>query len=191
VNPFPARPRRPDPPRVPPGTRAELGIVNTLLCRALARRFHTTPVPHVFTTLGRHRRLFRPWLRFAARLMPYGTLDRADTELVILRVSVGCGSDYEWHQHVRPARQAGLTAEQIERVGAGPGAAGWTGHQRALLRATDQLITDRTVDDAVWQQLRQAYNERQLIELCLLAGHYAMLAGTLNALGVRPENAAE
>ena len=31
-------------------------------------------------------------------------------------------------------------------------------------------------------------DERQLIELCLLAGHYTMLAGTLNSLGVRPDD---
>ena len=161
-------------------------MLNTALCRLVARRFGI-PVPHIFTTLGRHRRLFRSWLRFAALLMPYGTLDRADAELVILRVAVGCGSDYEWHQHVRLARRAGLTAEQIARVGAGPDAPGWSAHQGALLRAADQLIVDRTLDDALFERLREVYDEPQLIELCLLAGHYAMLAGTLNALGVRPE----
>ena len=185
--PFPALIRRPARPRVPPGTRAELGAINAALCRTVGWRFGT-PVPNVLTTLGRHRRLFRSWLRFAARLMPYGTLDRADTELVILRVAVGCGSDYEWYQHVRLARRAGLTAEQIVRVGAGPDAPGWTDHQRALLRATDQLIADRSVDEAVWERLRETYDERRLIEMCLLAGHYAMLAGALNALGVRPES---
>jgi alkylhydroperoxidase family enzyme len=160
--------------------------VNAALCRTIARRFGT-PVPNVLTTLGRHRRLFRPWLRFAARLMPYGTLDRADAELVILRVAVGCGSDYEWYQHVRLARRAGLTDDQIARIGAGPDAPGWTAHQQALLRAADQLIGQRTLDDAVWRRLAETYDERRLIEVCQLAGHYAMLAGTLNALGVRPE----
>ena len=38
-------------------------------------------------TIARHRRLFRPWLRFAATLMPGGVLPRADSELVILRVA--------------------------------------------------------------------------------------------------------
>lgn len=184
--PFPARARRPEQPRVLPGTRADLGAVNTVLCRAAAWRFRT-PVPNIFTTLGRHRRLFRAWLRFAARLMPYGTLARSDVELVILRVAVGCGSDYEWDQHVRLARRAGLTDEQIARVGAGPDAPGWSAHQRALLSAADQLGTERTLDEAVWARLRESYDERQLIELCLLVGHYAMLAGALNALGVRPE----
>jgi AhpD family alkylhydroperoxidase len=188
--PFPAQARRPDHPRVLPGTRADLGAVNAAVCRVAAWRFRT-PVLNVFTTLGRHRRLFRAWLRFAARLMPYGTLARADAELVILRVAVDCGSDYEWDQHVRLARGAGLTDEQIERVGAGADAPGWSPHQQALLRAADQLSTERTLDEAVWARLRESYDEHQLIELCLLVGHYAMLAGTLNALGVQPEQPGE
>jgi hypothetical protein len=32
--------------------------------------------------------------------------------------------------------------------------------------------------------------DRQLIELCLLVGHYEMLAMTLNSLGVEPESSA-
>lgn len=162
-------------------------MLNTLLVTLIARRFGTG-VPNVFTTLGRHRRLFRPWLRFAARLMPYGTLPRADTELVILRVAVDCGSDYEWYQHVRLARRAGLTDEQIGWIGTGPQAPDWTDRHRALLCAVDELVTERTVGDATWALLRADLDETQLIELCLLVGHYEMLAATLNALGVRPES---
>ncbi|MEH1124318.1 carboxymuconolactone decarboxylase family protein [Micromonospora sp. CPCC 206061] len=184
--PFPGRVRRAEEPRVRPGGRDALGVVNTLVCAVAARRFGVA-VPNVFATLGRHRRLFRAWLRFAARLMPYGTLSRADAELVILRVAIVCGSDYEWYQHVRLARRAGLTDEQIQRVGAGPDAPGWTDHQRALLRAVGEFTTDRTVGAATWAELSGAYDERQLIELCLLIGHYEMLAGTLNALGVVPD----
>jgi AhpD family alkylhydroperoxidase len=161
-------------------------MVNAALCRVVARRFGV-PAPAVLTTLGRRRRLFRAWLRFAARLMPYGKLPRTDTELVILRVAVDCGSDYEWHQHVRLARRAGLTDERIGRIGAGPPAPGLTDRERTLLHAADQLVTDRTIDEATWSRLRSWYDDGQLIELCLLAGHYAMLAGTLNALGVAPD----
>jgi hypothetical protein len=45
--------------------------------------------PRLFELLLQHHRLFWPWLRFAARLMPFGSLDRRDTELTILRVGWG------------------------------------------------------------------------------------------------------
>ena len=183
---FPAPVRRVAEPRVTPGSRAEIGVVNAALSALLGRATGSGP-PHVFTTLARHRRLFRAWLRFAGRLMPFGTLPRRDTELVILRVAVNCGNDYEWGHHVALGRRAGLTPEQIERVGEGPQAGGWSARERALLRAVDELGADHVVSDETWAELRVTYSERQLIELCLLAGHYEMLAGTLNSLGVRPE----
>ena len=56
--------------------------------------------PAIFLVLMRHWRLFRAWLSFAARLMPFGRLDRRDTELAILRVGWLCRCRYEWGQHV-------------------------------------------------------------------------------------------
>src|SRR4051812_23732512 len=184
---FPADARRPPAPRVTPGGRSDIGLVNSVIAAIARRVAGTRRPPRVFTTLARHRRLFRPWLRFAGRLMPGGRLPRADTELVILRVSVNCGCDYEWDHHVALGRRAGLRDDQIERVGEGPEADVWSDHERAVLRAVDELARDRVIGDTTWAALRARYDERQLIELCLLAGHYEMLAGALNSLGVQPD----
>jgi AhpD family alkylhydroperoxidase len=184
---FPREPRRPPEPRVPPGRRSEIGLVNGAFAAIAQRVTHTRRPPGVFTTLGRHRWLFRAWLLFAGRLMPSGTLPRAHTELVILRVSVNSGCDYEWDHHAALGRRAGLSAEQIERVGEGPEADCWSDHERALLRAVDELARDRVIAEPTWTALRARYDERQMIELCMLAGHYEMLAGTLNSLGVQPD----
>jgi AhpD family alkylhydroperoxidase len=189
VTAFPGAPRRPPEPRVTPGSRREIGLVNAAIAVAARAVTRTGSTPRVFTTLARHRRLFRAWLRFAGRLMPRGTLPRADTELVILRVSVNCGCDYEWGHHVALGRRAGLRDDAIARVADGPDADGWADHERALLRAVDELGRDHVIADATWSQLRARYDETQLIELCLLAGHYEMLAGTLNSLGVQPDAA--
>ena len=54
-----------------------------------------------------------------------------------------------------------------------------------LVRACDELIGTHTLSDATWTGLLGHYREDQLIELCLLIGQYAMLAGTLNAVGVQ------
>jgi alkylhydroperoxidase family enzyme len=187
MTPFPVEPRRPAEPRITPGGRSDIGLVNSAIARIARRVAGTRRAPRIFTTLSRNRRLFRPWLRFAGRLMPGGTLPRVDTELVILRVSVNCASDYEWDHHVALGKRAGLSDEQIERVGDGPDAPGWTDKERTLLRAVDELARDRFIADATWAALRPHYDDRQLIELCMLAGHYEMLAGTLNSLGVQPD----
>jgi AhpD family alkylhydroperoxidase len=174
------------PPRIAPGSRAEIGAVNALIARAIGLATRTGP-PNIFTTLGRHRGLFRRWLFFAGGLMPGGKLPRADTELLILRVAHRSGCEYEWGHHERLGRRAGLSAEEIARVRTGPTAEGWTERQALLLRAADEMHDDRCIGDATWEGLRPLLSDRDLIELCLLVGHYEMLAMTLNSLGVQPD----
>ena len=173
-------------PRITPGSPREIGAVNALIARLLGAATGGRP-PHLFTTLARHRGLFRRWLRFAGALMPGGVLPRRDSELVILRVAHNCDCEYEWRHHERLGALAGLTAEEIERVRSGPGAQGWSARQALLLRAADELHADRTLSDSLWAQLRPLMTDADLIELCLLVGHYEMLAMTLNALAVEPD----
>lgn len=173
-------------PRIGPGDRRAIGPVNALLARAIGRAAGTGP-PNLFTTLGRHRRLFRRWLWFAGGLMPGGRLPRSDTELVILRVADRCDCTYEWEHHERLAGRAGIDRAAIERVRRGPDADGWTERQRLLLRAVDELHDEHRLTDETWAGLAALLAEEQLIELCMLTGHYEMLAMTINSLRVQPD----
>jgi alkylhydroperoxidase family enzyme len=175
-----------DAPRIAPGTREEVGRLNFGLARLIGAATGGGP-PNVFTTLARHRTLFRPWLRFAGALMPGGRLPREQTELLILRTAHNCGCEYEWHHHERLGREAGLSADDIERVRSGPSANGWGEEQALLLRAADELHERRTISDELWSELRSGRKDHELIEICMLVGHYEMLAGTINAVGIQPD----
>jgi 4-carboxymuconolactone decarboxylase len=172
--------------RVAPAGRRALRPLARVTAAATARATHGEP-PRIFTTLGRHPRLFRTWLRFSATLMFRGDLPAADRELVTLRTAWRCGSWYEWAQHAHLARRAGLGADDVARVADDPAVPGWAPRQRLLLRATDELHDQRVISDRTWRALSVELTERQLIELCLLIGHYEMLAMALNSLGVEPE----
>jgi AhpD family alkylhydroperoxidase len=172
--------------RIPPGTARDIGRVNFTIARALGAAAGGGP-PNIFTTLARHRSLFRKWLRFAGALMPRGKLPRIDSELVILRVAHNCECEYEWRHHDRLGRRAGLSAEEVERVREGADAGGWSPRQQLLLRTADELHADRTISDGLWAELRAELSDTELIELCMLVGHYEMLAMTLNALRVQPD----
>ena len=144
---------------------------------------------HIFSTFARHKDLLRAWLPFGGFLLGGGVLGARERELLILRTGANCGSDYEWGQHVRISEALGMSREEIERVAAGPDAEGWSAADAALLRAADELHTDRTLSDDVWASLRGELRDVELIEVCLLVGHYEMLAMTINSLGVQPEAA--
>ena len=186
-----------DAPRIAPLELARLGFPLRTILRVAGkwgkRRTGTEQVPLVFLVLLRHRRLFWAWLRFASKLMPFGTLDRRDAELVILRVAWNCRCRYEWGQHVAIALRAGLSAEEIRRIVDGPEAAGWTPRQSAILRATDEIHRDRVIGEATWELVTAELGTRQRIELPMLIGHYEMLAGLLNTIGLplEPETEAQ
>jgi AhpD family alkylhydroperoxidase len=172
--------------RIAPGSAREAGPLAWLVATVGGRLAGTEPM-NLFLTLGRHRRLFRAWLRFGAALMPRGVLPRRESELVILRVAQLRDCEYERVQHVRIGLRSGLDAADIERVAGGPAADGWSAREHAILTAVDALHETGDLDDATWAGLREHLDDRECIELCLLAGHYEMLATAITALRIQPE----
>jgi AhpD family alkylhydroperoxidase len=173
-------------PRITPGARRDVGPFAWGFAQIAGRVSRTNP-PHLFLTMGRQPKLFRGWLRFAGRLMPGGKLPRRDTELVILRVAHLRDCEYEFQHHVHLGRRAGIGEIEVQRVIAGPSADGWTERERAILTAVDELHANGDVGDATWLAVRTHLDERRLIELVLLVGHYEMLATFLNTLRIEPD----
>lgn len=173
-------------PRIPPGRLRQIGPVAWAFSRVAGRAMGTQP-PAIFTTLGRTHGLFWGWLHFAGRLMPGGKLPRRDSELVILRVAHLRDSDYEWAHHQRLGRRAGLSAAEIDRVRGATDDSAWSSRDRTLLSAVDELINTRDLSAETFARLRDHLDERRIIEFLLLVGHYDMLAMTLKALRLDPD----
>lgn len=174
------------PARIRPGGRADVGLPIWGFSRVAGRVAGTGP-PALFLTLGRNRRLFWGWLRFAGRLMPGGRLPRRETELIILRVAYLSGCAYEFSHHVRLGRRAGVRSADVRRVLEGAGAQDWSERERALMAAVDMLHERRDLDDATWGRLREHLDEPSAIEFLLLVGHYQMLATTITTLRLEPD----
>ena len=172
--------------RVAPGGLRELGVFGWLAARASGRVAGTAPLA-LFRTLGKHRSLFHGWLLFAGRLMPGGRLPRRETELVILRVAHLRDNAYEFSHHRRLSRRAGVRAGELDQVRQGPSAPGWSERERVVLAAVDLLHHEQDLDDDAWRALRAHLDEREVIELLMLAGHYELLATVITTLRLRPD----
>jgi 4-carboxymuconolactone decarboxylase len=181
-------PNRPTTPRIPPLQPGELDEQARELLGGSATLADSVGggALNIFATLVRHPGLFRKWLPFGGKLLA-GKLPARDRELLILRTGWRCGSEYEWGQHVVIGGVAGVTDAEIERIKTGPDASGWDEPDATLLRAADELHDDNCIGDATWAALADRYDEKQLIELVMLVGHYHMVAFTLNSLGVQLE----
>src|SRR5215470_5346591 len=101
---------RPTAPRIPPLTDDDADEQMRALLEEV--RLPNAEAVNIFATLVRQPGLYRRWMPFA------GKLPDRDRELLILRSAWRCASSYEWGQHVRLAAQAGLSAEEIDRVAA-------------------------------------------------------------------------
>ena len=145
---------------------------------------------NVLLTLANHPGLFRKYAPFSGKLLQ-GKLPVRERELLILRTGFLCDSEYEWGQHARMGRDAGLTDAEILRITVGPDDPAWSDGDRLLLRAADSLVIDHTVEDDTWRALAVSYDDKQMVEIVLLVGFYVMIAGFLNAVQVEREPGVE
>jgi 4-carboxymuconolactone decarboxylase len=146
---------------------------------------------NIFATLAHHPALFRAWLPFGGFLLTGGVLEARERELLILRTGYNCGSPYEWGQHVRIGEAVGMGRAEIMRIANGPADPGFSAHDATLLRAADELHADAKISDATFAALREHYDERALIEIAMLVGHYHLVAFALNSLEVELDDGLE
>jgi alkylhydroperoxidase family enzyme len=134
--------------------------------------------------LARQPDLLSPFLSWAAALALQGVLSHRDHELLALRVASNCGSTFEWEEHAEYARAAGLADEEIALVARSLDEGAWTGAERALLSAADELGIDCDITDDTWAELTEHYDAPALVEILFVVGQYTMLSMVANAAGI-------
>src|SRR5580704_7631419 len=97
-------------------------------------------VINIFRVLLQHPKLTRAWSKFAGYILSdRQTLPVREREILILRIGWLNQEPYEWEQHVRIAKEAGISDDEIDRIGKGP-KAGWNRQDAALIQAVDDLF---------------------------------------------------
>jgi 4-carboxymuconolactone decarboxylase len=139
--------------------------------------------PNISRVLANNPELQGRWTPFANYILLKQSLPVRDRELAMLRIGWRVRAPYEWAGHVMLATRAGVTAEEIQRVAEGS-EAGWTDHERAVLRAVDELVEDGTVSDETWATLAETYSPAQLLDLLFTIGQYNLVSWVVNSVGV-------
>jgi 4-carboxymuconolactone decarboxylase len=143
--------------------------------------------PNILYTIAHHPHLLPPFLAFSATIAMRGVLSRRDSELLALRASINCRSEFEWAHHVEYALAAGLSQKQVDRIAEGPDHTAWSARDRLLLRAADQLHARQQLEDETFEALQGELDPAQIVELCFVVGNYTMLSMVANATGVPVE----
>lgn len=161
-----------------PATRFFLGLTR--------RASGGDKVLDVFSLLARLGAMFPRYLLFLSHILKGGSIGRADKERIILRVAWRVGCIYEWGHHVPMARELGISDDEILSL-AQEDSPHWDDRTRTFLRAADELVERRVLGDDAWQALAAELTENQLVEFCMLVGHYLMVAMTINTCGLELE----
>jgi alkylhydroperoxidase family enzyme len=145
----------------------------------------TPPIPTVLGVLLNHPRVAGPWLTFNNTLLGQPMIEPRQRELLIMRIAWHARAEYEFLQHVRLAKQLGVTDDEVEAVTRGPDAGAWSAIEADLLRAADELFEDACIGDATWARLSEHFDTAQMMEIAFVVGTYLCLAYVLNSAGVQ------
>lgn len=114
------------------------------------------------------------------------SLTMRQRELVIDRVTARCGCEYEWGVHLAFfGDRVGLTDHQKRSITHGtPQDACWTSDESTLLRAVDELHDHADLQEDTASELASILDDRQRLDLFLLAGWYHAISYAANAARV-------
>lgn len=142
---------------------------------------------NIFRTMGNNAALLRAYLRLGNGLWANCGLDVKTRELAILRAAILRHSSYEWHQHVRIGRDAGLTDEQILALHHWRQSELFSDAERAMLRYIDALAETDHPTQEVHDELARHFPPATLVGINILAAFYFATAKFLGAMEVEPE----
>lgn len=143
---------------------------------------------HVLGVFAHHPALARAFCTFNAHAARPAALSARERELLILRISWLCRSEYEFVQHLILGRRAGLSEDELERVQRGPDAAGWAADDADLLCAVDELHARARIGDETWTRLSRRFATPQLMDIVFVIGCYQVLAMAINSFGTPLED---
>jgi len=148
------------------------------------------PPNNVFRTLALADAAFPPLIELTASLWNDAVLSQRHRELAILRTARLVDSAYEWMHHVEVARMVGISDAEINAIDvdrlelvewAQPA-------DRLVLEAVPSILAHVRSDDARFGELERALSHREIVELHLIVGVYATIAGIVEDFDVELED---
>ena len=155
------------------------------LKKTLEELWGGTP-PNLYKQLANHPKVIEAWNQFARTLRHESRTPRALRELMILRGAQLMRSEYEWAQHLKMARKAGISEAQINALAAWWSSKEFDAKEKAAL-ALCEAVTQGHVSDAVYAEAMKHFDHQDYVELAVTAAFYAMVARMLDAMHVQLE----
>jgi 4-carboxymuconolactone decarboxylase len=165
-------------PEVETGTRPELAALEAGIAAARGR------VSTLYKVLLNSAPIAGGWEQMLSAVRNHASLAADIREMVILRVAVLNGADYEFEAHVPHALKAGMSEAKIAMLKEPVIGASFAEKERAVLAATDSLTREVTLSDAQFDRLRPHFDATGLVELMATIAAYNMVSRFLIAMNI-------
>lgn len=146
------------------------------------RHLMTSSRRNVYGAFGKSPAALEAFRALAGTLWSESELSSRQRELAILRTARELDSRYVWHQHGRIALSEGLSADEIRAVGMNA-LETFDDEEAALLSYVRAYLTG-SVDDALHDAVAAHFDEREIVEIGMLTGVYAIICRSMDALDV-------
>ncbi|MBS1694006.1 MAG: carboxymuconolactone decarboxylase family protein [Actinobacteria bacterium] len=176
------------PRRIAPLTRRELRLWQRMFLTAIRVGAGESYDYTCFGLTARLGRVFPLHTVFFTQLLQHGRIPQADSERVVIRVAWRAGVQYEYAHHTRMALELGVDRFEIESL-TNDSDDSWSPRTRALMMATDELLSTGNLSPATFEALRREFDQDQILEFAMLVGHYVMGGMLLSVAGCEIEPA--
>ena len=130
----------------------------------------------------------RGWLDLLTAVRQQCKLPARYRELVILRIAILNGADYEYTSHVPIGLKEGITQQQIDALAKWSESTAFDAAERAVLAYTDSMTQEVHVPDAIFDELRPHFDARELTELTATIATYNLVSRFLEAVEIDHED---
>ena len=126
----------------------------------------------------------RGWLNLLTAVRQQCKLPGRFRELVIVRIAILNGADYEYDSHIPLALKEGITQEQVEGLRDWQKSKAFDAKDRAVLGYTDSMTRDIHVPEEVFEPLKPHFDARELTELTATIAAYNLVSRFLEAVKI-------
>lgn len=142
-------------------------------------------VLHLYQMLLHSPPLAEGWLGYLTAIRQKLVLPGDLREIVIIRIALLNGADYEAEQHAPIALEEGISQTQLDALATWPESGLFNPAQTIALKLTDVITRAASAPQAMVAEAQAVMGERQTVELIATIAAYNMVSRFLEALHIR------
>lgn len=146
-------------------------------------------VLHLYQMLLNSPKVASGWLNHLSGIRLHSSLAGDLRELIIMRVAILNRAPYEADQHAPIALKEGVSQAQLDELEHWSSSTLFDERTRAVLAYTDEMTLNVQVPNAVFEQIRNHFNDKEIVELSATIATYNMVSRFLEALEIHTDDA--